>query len=86
MRKGKTFRERVHDARRHVAMLSPDEARQLIDLGGVLVIDVAKNGNSASGGRFRVPATSRGANLKSGRTSRRNVAIRRSRIGSRKSY
>jgi rhodanese-related sulfurtransferase len=42
MRKGKTFRERVHKAREHVAMLSPDEARQLIDLGGVLLIDVGE--------------------------------------------
>src|SRR5216684_865882 len=33
MRKGKTFRERVHEAREHVAMLSPDEAKQLIDVG-----------------------------------------------------
>src|SRR5258707_8632099 len=42
MRKAKTFRERVHEAREHVAMLSPDEARQLIDLGGVLLIDVGE--------------------------------------------
>jgi len=42
MRKGKTFRERVHEAREHVAMLSPDEAKQLIDLGGVLLIDVGE--------------------------------------------
>ncbi|HXL33266.1 MAG TPA: rhodanese-like domain-containing protein, partial [Bradyrhizobium sp.] len=42
MRTGKTFRERVHEAREHVAMLSPDEARQLIDLGGVLLIDVGE--------------------------------------------
>src|SRR5216684_3118767 len=33
MRKGKTFRERVHEAREHVAMLSPDEAKLLIDVG-----------------------------------------------------
>ena len=42
MGKAKTFRERVHEAREHVAMLSPDEARQLIDLGGVLLIDVGE--------------------------------------------
>jgi rhodanese-related sulfurtransferase len=42
MRKGKTFRERVHEARKLVAMLSPDEARQLIDRGGVLLIDVGE--------------------------------------------
>jgi rhodanese-related sulfurtransferase len=42
MRKGKTFRERVHEARKHVAMLSPDEAKQLIELGGVLLIDVGE--------------------------------------------
>ena len=42
MGKAKTFRERVHEAREHVAMLSPDEARQLIDVGGVLLIDVGE--------------------------------------------
>jgi rhodanese-related sulfurtransferase len=42
MRKTKTFRERVHDARRHVAMLSPDKAKQLLDLGGVVLIDVGE--------------------------------------------
>ena len=42
MRKAKTFRERVHEAREHVAMLSPDEARRLIELGGVLLIDVGE--------------------------------------------
>src|ERR1700704_6849897 len=42
MRTGKTFRERVHEAREHVAMLSPDEARQLIDVGGVTLIDVGE--------------------------------------------
>ena len=42
MGKAKTFRERVHEAREHVAMLSPDEAKQLIDLGGVLLIDVGE--------------------------------------------
>ncbi len=42
MRKGKTFRERVHEAREHVAMLAPEEAKRLIDLGGVLLIDVGE--------------------------------------------
>jgi rhodanese-related sulfurtransferase len=42
MRKGKTFRERVHEARKHVAMLAPEEARQILDRGGVLLIDVGE--------------------------------------------
>jgi rhodanese-related sulfurtransferase len=42
MRKGRTFRERVHDARRHLTMLSPGEAKQLLDLGGVVLIDVGE--------------------------------------------
>ncbi len=42
MRKGKTFRERVHEAGEHVAMLAPEEAKRLIDLGGVLLIDVGE--------------------------------------------
>jgi rhodanese-related sulfurtransferase len=42
MNKGKTFRERVHEARSNVRMLTPDEARQLLDRGGVLLIDVGE--------------------------------------------
>jgi rhodanese-related sulfurtransferase len=42
MNKGKTFRERVHEARSNVRMLTPDEARQLLDHGGVLLIDVGE--------------------------------------------
>jgi rhodanese-related sulfurtransferase len=42
MRKGKTFRERVHDARTHVAMISPDEAKRLLDRGAVTLIDVGE--------------------------------------------
>ena len=39
---GKTFRERVHDARRTVHMLSPREAKELLDRGGVTLIDVGE--------------------------------------------
>ena len=42
MRKGKTFRERVHDARIHVPMISPEQARQFLDRGGVVLIDVGE--------------------------------------------
>ncbi|SHH26858.1 rhodanese-like domain-containing protein [Bradyrhizobium erythrophlei] len=42
MRKGKTFRERVHDARMHVPMISPEQARQFLDRGVVVLIDVGE--------------------------------------------
>src|SRR5258708_16370564 len=42
MRNGKTLRERVHDARKHVAMISPEEAKKLLDRGGVTLIDVGE--------------------------------------------
>jgi rhodanese-related sulfurtransferase len=42
MRKAMTFRERVHEARKHVAMISPDEARRILDLGGTMLIDVGE--------------------------------------------
>src|ERR1700738_175161 len=42
MRKGKTFRERVHDARKHVSMIPPAEAKKILDRGGVTLIDVGE--------------------------------------------
>lgn len=42
MSDGKTFRERVHEARRSVHMLAPHEAKQLLDRGGVTLIDVGE--------------------------------------------
>src|ERR1700681_2499136 len=42
MRKGKSFRERVHEARKYVAMLAPGDAKMLIDRGGVTLIDVGE--------------------------------------------
>jgi rhodanese-related sulfurtransferase len=42
MRKGKSFRERVHEAGVHVAMLAPDDAKKLLDRGGVTLIDVGE--------------------------------------------
>jgi rhodanese-related sulfurtransferase len=41
-RKGKTFRERVHETRKSVAMLTPDQAKQIIDREDVLLIDVGE--------------------------------------------
>ena len=42
MRKGKSFRERVYEAREHVAMLAPGDAKMLLDRGGVTLIDVGE--------------------------------------------
>ena len=42
MRKGKTFRERVHDARKHVSMIPPEEAKKILERGGVTLIDVGE--------------------------------------------
>jgi len=39
---GKSFRERVHEAREHVTMLGPDDAKKLLDCGGVTLIDVGE--------------------------------------------
>jgi rhodanese-related sulfurtransferase len=41
-RKGKTFRERVHEARKSVVMLTPEEAKEIIDHEDVLLIDVGE--------------------------------------------
>ena len=41
-RKGKTFRERVHEARKSVCMLTPEQAKRLLDAGAVLLIDVGE--------------------------------------------
>ena len=38
----KTFRQRVHEARRHVRMLSPQEAKALMDHDKVMVVDVGE--------------------------------------------
>jgi rhodanese-related sulfurtransferase len=42
MSSGKTFRQRVHEARKGVRMLPPHEARRVIDAGGVTLIDVGE--------------------------------------------
>jgi rhodanese-related sulfurtransferase len=42
MSDGKTFRQRVHDARPAVRMLTPAQARELLDQGGVTLIDVGE--------------------------------------------
>jgi rhodanese-related sulfurtransferase len=41
-RKGKTFRERVHEAGKSVCMLTPEQAKEIIDREGVLLIDVGE--------------------------------------------
>ncbi|HYZ40116.1 MAG TPA: rhodanese-like domain-containing protein [Stellaceae bacterium] len=41
-RKGKTFRERVHEARQTVSMITPDQAKQMLDRASVLLIDVGE--------------------------------------------
>jgi rhodanese-related sulfurtransferase len=41
-RKGKTFRERVHEARKSVCMLTPEQAKRLLDAGAALLIDVGE--------------------------------------------
>jgi rhodanese-related sulfurtransferase len=38
----KTFRERVHEVRKNVTTLSPQEAKRQLDAGGVLLIDVGE--------------------------------------------
>ncbi len=40
---GKTFRQLVQEAREHINVLSPQDAKRIIDQGGVLVIDVRES-------------------------------------------
>ena len=40
--KAKTFRERVHETRRTISMISPEEAKHRLDAGGVMLIDVGE--------------------------------------------
>jgi rhodanese-related sulfurtransferase len=42
MTDGKTFRQRVHEARSAVRMITPDQAKELLDRGGVTLIDVGE--------------------------------------------
>ena len=42
MRRGKTFRERVHEARKAVTMITPEEAKRRLEAGGVMLIDVGE--------------------------------------------
>jgi rhodanese-related sulfurtransferase len=41
-RKGKTFRERVHEVREHITTLTPEQAKQRLEAGDVLLIDVGE--------------------------------------------
>jgi rhodanese-related sulfurtransferase len=38
----KTFRERVHETRKTVCMITPEEAKRRLDAGGVTLIDVGE--------------------------------------------
>jgi rhodanese-related sulfurtransferase len=38
----KTFRERVHETRKSITMITPEEAKRALDAGGVLLIDVGE--------------------------------------------
>jgi rhodanese-related sulfurtransferase len=40
--KGKTFRERVHETRKAVTMITPEEAKRRLEAGGVTLIDVGE--------------------------------------------
>jgi rhodanese-related sulfurtransferase len=42
MVQGKTFRQRVHEASEYVRLLSPAEAKEIIDRGNVKIIDVGE--------------------------------------------
>jgi rhodanese-related sulfurtransferase len=39
---GKTFRQRVHETRKTVTMITPEEAKRRLDAGGVMLIDVGE--------------------------------------------
>ena len=47
---GKTFRQLVREAREHINVLSPQEAKRIIDQGGVMVIDVRESWEIAQTG------------------------------------
>ena len=38
----KTFRERVHEARKTITMITPEQAKRRLDAGGVTLIDVGE--------------------------------------------
>src|SRR5215470_11521746 len=42
MNAGKTFRQRVHEARPAVRMLTPEQAKAMLERGGVTLIDVGE--------------------------------------------
>jgi rhodanese-related sulfurtransferase len=42
MSTGKTFRQRVHEVRPAVRMLAPEQAKAILDRGGVTLIDVGE--------------------------------------------
>jgi rhodanese-related sulfurtransferase len=42
VRRGKTFRERVHETRKTVTMITPEEAKRRLEAGGVTLIDVGE--------------------------------------------
>jgi rhodanese-related sulfurtransferase len=48
--RGKTFRERVHETRKTVTMITPEEAKRRLDAGGVTLIDVGEEWQLAERG------------------------------------
>jgi rhodanese-related sulfurtransferase len=42
VRRGKSFRERVHETRKAVTIITPQEAKRRLDAGGVTLIDVGE--------------------------------------------
>jgi rhodanese-related sulfurtransferase len=51
--KGKTFRERVHETRKAVTMITPEEAKRRLDAGGVTLIDVGEEWQLRERGTIR---------------------------------
>ena len=82
---GKTFRQRVHEARAHVKLLSPVEAKQIIDGRGAMVIDVREAWEIAHHGTIQARATSRVASWTSRPTLTFLAATSISRIAARRS-
>jgi hypothetical protein len=86
MSAGRTFRERVHDARAEISMITPREAKALLDQGGVTLIDVGEEWQLRE--RGTVPGArhiTRGENSRSKPTPRKSAAIRPCKTVDRKS-
>ena len=51
--KARAFRERVHETRKDVSMITPEEAKRRLDAGGVLLIDVGEEWQLRERGTIR---------------------------------